>query len=172
VREFSIAGGSHHWLRTLDPDQTFFPGTFSTIAALTVHALLPGPARILIVDDHPLVRYGLRKLLDSDPQLSVCGEADTIARAFDAVVALDPDLVIVDLALGKGNGPELIRRLRAHHATLRVLVFSAYNEPLFASLAIKAGADGYVIKSEPTDHLVYAVRELLAGRTYLSPWLS
>ena len=127
-----------------------------------------GPARILVVDKHPVIRVGLRQLIEQESDLSVCGEADTIERALDAAVVFDPDLIIVDLALGAEDGVELIRHLRARYSAVRLLVFSVHDEALFAYLALQAGANGYVVKGEPSDHVVHAIREVLAGRTYVS----
>jgi CheY-like chemotaxis protein len=103
-----------------------------------------GPARILIVDDHPVTRLGLRQLIETEPDLTVCGEADTFEGTIEAMRTLDPDLVIVDLATT--DGVELVRRLRADHPVLRLLVCSMHDEALFAHLTWKAGADGYVTK--------------------------
>ena len=126
------------------------------------------PARILLVDDHPVVRSGMRQLLSTTPDLIVCGEADTLDRALRAVAASQPDVVIVDLDLGGADGLDLVRQLRALHATLRLLVFSFHDEALFAHLAIKAGADGYVMKHEDGERVVHAIREVLAGRLYIT----
>jgi DNA-binding NarL/FixJ family response regulator len=130
-------------------------------ASVSVH-------RILIVDDHPLVRMGLRGLLEAESDLQVCGEAASLAEALGAARKLQPDLVITDLSLGDGNGLELIKRLLAQREGLRVLVCSMHDEKLFALRALAAGACGYVGKEQAGRDVVDAVRQCLAGRIWLS----
>ncbi len=124
--------------------------------------------RILIVDDHPLVRMGLRGLLEAESDLQVCGEAASLAEALGAARKLQPHLVITDLSLGDGNGLELIKRLLAQREGLRVLVCSMHDERLFALRALAAGACGYVGKEQAGRDVVDAVRQCLAGRIWLS----
>ncbi len=146
--------------------------TMAQQASPQAGAASPGARRILIVDDHPLVRMGLRGLLDAEPDLQVCGEAGSLAEAVAAVRRLRPDLVVTDLSLGDGNGLELIKRLQAQHQDLRVLVCSMHDERLFAMRALDAGACGYVGKEQAGRHVVEAVRECLAGRVWLSRAMS
>jgi DNA-binding NarL/FixJ family response regulator len=146
--------------------------TMAQEASPEARAARPGARRILIVDDHPLVRMGLRGLLDAEPGLQVCGEAGSLADAVAAVRRLRPDLVVTDLSLGDGNGLELIKRLQAQHEDLRVLVCSMHDERLFAMRALDAGACGYVGKEQAGRHVVEAVRECLAGRVWLSRAMS
>ena len=120
-------------------------------------------ARIVIVDDHPIVRLGMRLLLDNVPGLSVCGEADSMLSALDAVNALKPDLVIVDLAIGDGDGLDLIRRLHITDPHLPVVVFSIYEEETFAEVTFMAGARGYVMKSEAPGALIETIHRVLAA---------
>jgi DNA-binding NarL/FixJ family response regulator len=127
----------------------------------------PVTTRILLVDDHPVIRRVVRELLEHQPDLLVCGEAATVKEAVDAASALRPDLVIVDMSLRGVGGVELVRRLVQLEARPLVVVFSMYDEPAFAELAFMAGARGYVSKQEDPDALVRAIREVLAGRTYL-----
>ncbi len=129
----------------------------------------PGVWRILIVDDHPLVRMGLRSLLEAENDLRVCAEAGSVAEALATARKHRPDLVITDLSLGDGNGLDLIKRLIAQHAGLRVLVCSMHDEKLFALRALAAGACGYVGKEQAGRHVVDAVRHGLAGHIWLSP---
>lgn len=124
--------------------------------------------RILIVDDHPLVRAGLAGLIEPEKDLEICGEAGSTRAALSAVRELDPDLVMVDLSLSDGNGIELIKRLKVHYPALKILVVSMHDESLFAERAINAGALGYVNKHEATEHIVDAIRQVLAGKIYLS----
>src|SRR5262245_41937658 len=102
--------------------------------------------RILIVDDHPLYRDGLRRLIDSQPNLTCCGEADSAKAAFDKVCKCRPELVILDLRLRRENGMELIKNLLAEDPTLRILVLSQGDETVHAELALRAGAHGYIMK--------------------------
>jgi DNA-binding NarL/FixJ family response regulator len=119
------------------------------------------PARVLLVDDHPIIRMALRQMIADVPDLEVCGEADSIADAIAAAGALRPDVVIVDLSLRGTDGFELIRRLAALHAGLPVVVFSMYEESAFAELAFQAGARAYVMKHESPDKVLRAIRDAL-----------
>src|SRR4051812_34666108 len=107
---------------------------------------LPGAARILIVDDHPVVREGLALQLATQPDLQVVGEAEDIPQALQQATATKPDLVIVDITLKNGNGLDLIRRLRARDEDVKLLVWSMHPENLYAERAIRAGAQGYLHK--------------------------
>ena len=125
-------------------------------------------ARLLIVDDHPIVRLGIRQMIGAEPHLSICGEVDSASAALDFVRNSPPDLAIVDLSLEAGNGLQLIRRLHEVAPGLPVLVLSMHDEALFAERAIRAGARGYIMKQEAIDGLVHAIGVVLAGRIYLS----
>ena len=124
--------------------------------------------RIVIVDDHPLIRVGLSSLIAAEADLEVCGETGKISEALDLVRSTDPDLAIVDLSLADGNGLELIKRLAAQHKELRILVCSMHDESLFAQRVLSAGAMGYINKQEATRHIIDAVRQLLDGKAWLS----
>jgi DNA-binding NarL/FixJ family response regulator len=128
-----------------------------------------GAFRILVVDDHPLFRHGLVQLLDSDETFSVCGEAGSAPEALTLTRRLKPDLAIVDLGLKGPNGLELTKSLRAEFPRLPVLVLSMHDEPTYAVRSLRAGARGYVTKQEALDSVLVALREVMAGRTYLSP---
>ena len=133
----------------------------------------PPPKRILIVDDHPLFRKGIQQLIDSSGDgLAVCGEAGNAADAMDALRKIRPDLVIVDVSLPGANGIELIKNIRAEFPKLPVLTLSMHDESLYALRAIKAGAQGYVMKEEALENVITAIREVLAGRPYLSREMS
>ena len=121
------------------------------------------PARILLVDDHPIIRMALRQLVARAPDLEVCGEADSTPDAIAAVGALRPDLVIVDLSLRGTGGLELIRRLGALHPGVPTVVFSMYDDEAFAELAFLAGARAYVMKHELPDKVLNAIRGVLRG---------
>jgi DNA-binding NarL/FixJ family response regulator len=124
--------------------------------------------RILIVDDHPLVRQGLIGLISTQPDFEVCGEASGIAEARQVAAAVRPDVAIVDLTLKDGNGIELIKELKVLYADLKLLVISMHDESVFAERALRAGAAGYVSKHEAIRTIVQAVRTVLDGKLYLS----
>ena len=124
--------------------------------------------RIIIVDDHPLMRKGLALTLDSEIDLTVCGQVDSAEEAIDMLDSLDPDLAIVDISLPGMSGIELVKHLHALRPNLRVLVVSRHDETLYAERAIRAGARGYVMKMEAADVIVQAVRRVLRGGIYVS----
>lgn len=124
--------------------------------------------RILIVDDHPVVRQGLRMMIESESDLVICGEADGLSQAMQQFHATSPDVVIADISLQNGSGLELIKELTAHDEDLKILVCSMHEESLFAERALHAGAKGYISKDEATDKLIVAIRRVVEGRVYLS----
>ena len=125
--------------------------------------------RIVIVDDHPLFRKGLEQLIHSDGTFAVCGEAGSATEAMDVIRKLDPDLAIVDVRLPGANGIELIKNIRAEFPKLPILVLSMHDESLYALRALRAGAQGYVMKQEALANVVQAIHEVFSGRPYLSP---
>ena len=129
-----------------------------------------GPERtVLIVDDHQVVRSGLRQLIGSEPGLTVCGEAKDATTAQQQVEQHDPDLVLLDLSLeGSLNGIELTRQLQSRHPDLQVLILSMHDEALYAERALNAGAAGYVMKRAPGEGILQAIRHVLSGRRYVS----
>ena len=128
--------------------------------------------RVLIVDDHPIVRHGLSRMIEAAPDLVVCGEVENVADARRAIRELHPDIVIVDLSLGQGDGLELIRDARAHHPRLPMLVLSMYEESIYAERLLAAGARGYIMKEAASDQLLIALRRVLAGKIYVSEALA
>jgi DNA-binding NarL/FixJ family response regulator len=126
------------------------------------------PARILVVDDHPMMREGLRLRISSQPDLEVCGEAAQVSEAMTQLKATSPDLVIVDMALAGSHGLDLIKEIKARFPTIRMLVLSAYEESLYAERSLRAGAHGYVNKAECQENILDAVRTVLSGKRYLS----
>jgi DNA-binding NarL/FixJ family response regulator len=130
------------------------------------------PARILIVDDHPVVREGLAIRISREDDLKVCAEASCVTEALAQVDATDPDAAIIDISLGDGDGIDLIRRFRARAARARLLVWSMYPETLYAERALSAGAMGYINKQEATIRIIEAIRCILDGRPYLSQSMS
>jgi DNA-binding NarL/FixJ family response regulator len=125
--------------------------------------------RLLLVDDHAIVREGYRRLLESRPDLAIVGEAASAREALEQFKALAPDVLVLDLGLPDMGGVELIRRLLQRDADARILVFTMHREPLFATQALRAGALGYVTKSSPPDVLVAAVYQVAARRQIISP---
>jgi DNA-binding NarL/FixJ family response regulator len=130
---------------------------------------LPEAKRIVIVDDHPLFRKGLEQLIQSEDSFAVCGEANNAPEAMDVIRKLNPDLAIVDLSLPGANGIELIKNIRAEFSKLPILVLSMHDESLYALRALRAGAEGYVMKHEAMANVIQAIREVFNGRPYLSP---
>jgi DNA-binding NarL/FixJ family response regulator len=128
--------------------------------------------RVLIVDDHPIVRRGLADLIDHQPDLEVCGEAADVAEALQVVAATQPDVVVVDLALKSGHGIELVEQIKARYDGVKMLVSSMHDEMLFAERTLRAGAMGYIAKQEPTENLLEAIHQVLRGEIYLSPRMS
>lgn len=128
--------------------------------------------RIVLVDDHPLTRAGLRAFLDSCDDLLVCSEADTAGRALDAAIKWNPDLVISDIGLPGRSGLELLQDLRARCPDVPVLVFSMFEEGAYAQRALELGARGYLMKTEPGQRLLEAIHTVLQGRISVSPAMS
>lgn len=124
--------------------------------------------RILIVDDHPLVRRGLRELIQNEPDLEVCGDAAGATEALQMLDATNPDLVIIDIFLKEGHGIELIKQIKARNERVKMLVSSMHDEALYAERVLRAGAMGYINKQEASDNVLHAVRQVLRGKVYLS----
>jgi DNA-binding NarL/FixJ family response regulator len=124
--------------------------------------------RVVIVDDHPIMRQGIKLLLENETDLKVCGEAETASDAIRVIESTKPDLVIVDLTLSQGSGLELIKDLSQRFTDIVSLALSMHDENLFAERVIKAGAKGYVMKQEGGEKLLVAVRRALSGQIYVS----
>ena len=124
--------------------------------------------RILIVDDHPLVRAGFSQLIGDTSDLEVCGESADMADGLTQVELLKPDLAIIDLSLAGGSGLDLIKHIRAHGNEVLILVASMHDELLYAERVITAGAQGYINKQEAQDKIIPAIRQVLKGKRYLS----
>lgn len=135
---------------------------------LAQHATQRHVHRILIVDDHPIVRQGLHLLLESEPDFVVSGAAEDARTALRMACESAPDLAIVDLTLPGMGGFELIKALRAMHPDLRILVLSMHDDTYYAERALRAGASGYVSKLDAPDTLVRAIRRVLDGHRHLS----
>src|SRR5215510_15628701 len=132
----------------------------------------PGKRKVLIVDDHPIVRQGLRLMIDEEPDLKVCGEAQSEREARIAIRDLEPDVVIVDISLTQGDGLELVRDVHAQRPELPMLVLSMHDELIYAERLLAAGASGYIMKQAASDQLLIALRQVLGGGTYISESLA
>jgi len=135
---------------------------------LVTRETLQKPARIVIVDDHPLLREALSLTISSESDLDVCGEADSEYQAFELVKQVSPDLVLVDISLEDGNGIELVKQLNQSCPAIKTLVISTYPESLYAERALRAGAMGYINKQEPKELVITAIRAVLSGERYIS----
>lgn len=127
-----------------------------------------GKLRILVVDDHPIVRKGLAQLIAHEPDIEMVGGADNVADALRQVADLHPDLVVVDMSLKDSHGLELLAQIKAQFVDVRTLVWSMFDEKIYAERALRAGAMGYVNKQESNSQLLAAIRQVLAGELYLS----
>jgi DNA-binding NarL/FixJ family response regulator len=123
--------------------------------------------RILVVDDHPIVRSGLSQLINQEPDLRVCGEAARAEEALNAIAATKPDLVLLDIAIEGANGIDLTRTIRERDPELPVLILSMHDECLYAERAMRAGARGYVMKQEAPEIVLQAIRRVLGGDLFI-----
>jgi len=128
--------------------------------------------RVLIVDDHPMTRAGLVHVIDHQPDMVVCGEAENATEALAALDASQPDLVLADITLPGKSGLELIKDIRAIHPGLPTLVISMHDESLYAERVLRAGARGYITKHEGGEKLMQAIRHVLSGQIYVSEKMS
>lgn len=128
--------------------------------------------RVLIVDDHPMMRQGLAQLINHEPDLRACCEAETAAQALQIAAERKPDLVLLDISLPDRSGLELIKDLRALHAELPVLVVSMHDELIFTERVLRAGARGYIMKQEGGKRMMQAIRRVLSGQIYVSERMS
>jgi len=124
--------------------------------------------RVLIVDDHPILRKGLSLLINSEPDLTVIAEAENAQQALERIETHKPDLLIVDISLPGIDGIELIKTVKLNHRDLPALVVSMHDESLFAERALRAGARGYIMKQEALEKLLVAIRRVLAGEIFVS----
>ncbi|MCH5374045.1 MAG: response regulator transcription factor [Planctomycetes bacterium] len=128
--------------------------------------------KILIVDDHPIVRHGLHQLLANEPDIEVCGEASTVAETLQKAQATDPDLAILDVSLGDEDGLTLIKDLKLQNPGIKILVSSIHREDKLAPRVMRLGAAGYIEKRHAIGKILEAVRCILRGEIYVSPELS
>jgi DNA-binding NarL/FixJ family response regulator len=129
-------------------------------------------SRVLLVDDHPIVRQGLALLIDRETDLCVCGEADGAHAAFNAIATLRPDMVVLDISLNGPDGLDVLKEIRTKTTNLPVLILSMHDESIYAERAMRAGANGYIMKQEATEKVLVAIRRILQGDVYLSDRLT
>lgn len=125
--------------------------------------------KILIVDDHPIFCLGMAALINKEPDLSVCGNKETVQDAWRSITQNPPDLVILDISLRKSSGIDLLERINLEYPELPVLMLSMYDESLYAERALMAGARGYIMKQRAIEQVVEAIRQVLSGAIYASP---
>ena len=128
--------------------------------------------RVLLVDDHAVVRFGIAQLINREADLVVCGEEEEASKALSTITSLKPDLVIADISLKDSSGLELMRNLKAQNPKLPILVVSAHDENIYAEIAFRAGALGYLMKDQALDRVITAVRRVLSGAIYVSDALA
>jgi DNA-binding NarL/FixJ family response regulator len=132
----------------------------------------PKKYSVLLVDDHPIVRQGLALLIDREADLSVCGEAEGAHTAFHAIETLHPDIVVLDISLSGPDGLDVLKEIRMKSADLPVLILSMHDESIYAERAMRAGANGYIMKQEATEKVLIAIRRILQGDVYVSDRLT
>ncbi len=123
---------------------------------------------VFLVDDHPIVRQGLALLINREPDLAVCGDAEEAGSALRRIEELKPDLIVVDISLNGPDGLDLLKNIRARDPNLPVLILSMLDESLYAERALRAGASGYIMKQEATERVLVAIRRILGGEVYVS----
>ena len=128
--------------------------------------------KVFLVDDHPIVRQGLALFIEREPDLMVCGEAEDATSALQAIRDATPDFVILDISLNGPDGLELLKTLRVRYPNLPALVLSMHDESVYAERALRAGANGYIMKQEAADKVITAIRHILGGDVYLSDRLT
>jgi DNA-binding NarL/FixJ family response regulator len=124
--------------------------------------------RVMIVDDHPVVRQGIKLMVNAEPDLTVCGEAQTEQEARRMIRELKPDALVVDLSLEEGDGFNVVRDVRAHFPDIRILVLSMHDEAIYAERLLALGASGYIMKQAATEQLITALRTVLRGERFIS----
>jgi DNA-binding NarL/FixJ family response regulator len=144
---------------------------------MTTNLILERPVQtarktVLVVDDHPLMRQGLALLINQQQDMQVCGEAEEAQAAMRAIAQLHPDIVILDISLSGPDGLELLKNIRVTNLSLPVLILSMHDEAIYAERALRARANGYIMKQEATEKVLVAVRRILNGEVYLSERMS
>ena len=124
--------------------------------------------RVLVVDEHPMLRHGIITYFNCQPDVIVCGEADDIPRTQSKIAECRPDLLLIGLRLGTGDSLEFVKALKAQYPKLLILVYSAFEEAIFAERVLRAGANGYLMKKATREEMLIAVRDVLRGQIYVS----
>ena len=124
--------------------------------------------KVLVIDDHAIVREGLTTLINKEPDMEVCGTAHDAPSALNALLNIQSDIVIVDLTLASSSGLDVIVSIKAQYPSIHILVFSMHDETVFAERCIKAGAAGYIMKNDEPGELINAIRRIMKGKMYLS----
>src|SRR5256885_5486739 len=124
--------------------------------------------KVFVVDDHPIVRQGLALMINQERDLEVCGEAEEMHSALQRMLITKPDIIVVDISLNGPDGLELLKNVRMNHPSLPVLILSMHDESLYAERALRAGANGYIMKQEATEKVLDALRRILRGEVYVS----
>jgi len=125
-------------------------------------------SKVFVVDDHPIVRQGLALLINREQDLIVCGEAEDAQSAMQSVTAVRPDILVVDISLNGPDGLDLLKDIRMRHPDLPVLILSMHDESIYAERALRAGAQGYIMKQEATEKVLVALRRILSNEIYVS----
>jgi DNA-binding NarL/FixJ family response regulator len=142
--------------------------TCSTTSSANVPGAKRRVARVLIIDSHPIVREGLRSLIENEDDLLVCAEADTLRDARNAIKESSPDVIIADISLKQGDGIDLVRDVRAHYPSLPLLVLSIYDETIYAERLLSVGANGYLTKQATGAEILLSLRRVIDGGIYVS----
>ena len=124
--------------------------------------------KVFVVDDHPIVRQGLAMMINREPDLAVCGEAEDARTAIQLVTTAKPDILVVDISLNGPDGLELLKSIRVRYPDLPVLILSMHDESIYAERALRAGAQGYIMKQEATEKVLVALRRILSNEIYVS----
>src|SRR5437867_4759246 len=156
----------------MDVRRNWAKGEGATGSSQPESPLCPPKTRILVVDDHPIVCQGLAEVINRQSGWECCGTATSIAEVQNLVPRLNPDLLLLDLRLGSGDGLEAIKCLKGQFPDLRILVISQFDENVYAERALRAGALGYVMKEQATEEVLRAIRTVLGGQLYVSPRVS
>lgn len=146
--------------------------TKASKSTLPPRSLVGRKARIFLVDDHPMIRHGLVKLINEAESLEICGEAGSAAEALEKLKTVQPDLAIVDISLGDRDGIDLIKDIHSRYGQVKVLISSMHSETFYAERVLRAGAKGYISKGAEGGQFLEAIRQVLRGGIYVSPAVS
>ena len=128
--------------------------------------------RVLVVDDHPIVRQGLALLINREPDLMVCGESEDARTAMQSITTANPNILVVDISLNGPDGLDLLKDVRTRYPDLPVLILSMHDESIYAERALRAGAQGYIMKQEASEKVLLALRRILSNEVYVSERIS